>query len=378
MTRKRKKKSHAKTPSPALQHQARKTPPAAQIVATRIASGGVDYMKQNLVRIMTDSVKLAEEPEFIDLYLDDETAAEASQRWLKKYKKRLAAAEKKSPDAYPEVYNEMRIEVVAELAAPAFRKDVDERLQALLDRLMATEDLEKLEMVLLLKPLLGMKSVPWGLCGLVLAVYNRTMQKAIQEYEEDQGVYDAVVEAFKAEGEDSVDVVKIIESPEKLEQIWQKLFAAKPGLRQRAEKQVWDMANAFEKELAEGRVTLDLFTQAELVLPLLRLQAEVGELLTQEQPTEEMRQRVFDAVLQAINEIMTPERFQRLRKDVQSTAKAWLRERQKWAAALQFELGWLDGEQYEENKFVVSAFVGQMMRLGKDQKPAQKQKKRAN
>jgi len=378
MTRKRKKKSHAKTPSPALQHQARKTPPAAQIVATRIASGGVDYMKQNLVRIMTDSVKLAEEPEFIDLYLDDETAAEASQRWLKKYKKRLAAAEKKSPDAYHEVYNEMRIEVVAELAAPAFRKDVDERLQALLDRLMATEDLEKLEMVLLLKPLLGVKSVPWGLCGLIVGIYNRTMQKAIQEYEEDQGVYDAVVEAFKAEGEDSVDVVKIIESPEKLEQIWQKLFAAKPGLRQRAEKQVWDMANAFEKELAEGRVTLDLFTQAELVLPLLRLQAEVGELLTQEQPTEEMRQRVFDAVLQAINEIMTPERFQRLRKDVQSTAKAWLRERQKWAAALQFELGWLDGEQYEENKFVVSAFVGQMMRLGKDQKPAQKQKKRAN
>ena len=378
MTRKRNRKSHAKTPLPALQHQVRKTSPAAQIVANRLASGGVDYIKQNLIRIMTDSVKLAEEPEFIDLYLDDETAAEASQRWLKKYKKRLAAAEKKSPDAYHEVYDEMRIEVVAELATPAFRKDVDERLQALLDRLMATGDLEKLEMVLLLKPLLGMKSVPWGSCGLIMGIYNRTMQKAIQEYEEDQGVYDAVVEAFKAEGEDSVDVVKIIESPEKLEQIWQKLFAAKPGLRQRAEKQVWDMANAFEKELAEGKVTLDLNTQAELVLPLLRLQAEVGELLTQEQPTEEMRQRVFDAFLQAINEIMTPERFQRLRKDVQSTAKAWLRERQKWAAALQFELGWLDGEQYEENKFVVSAFVGQMMRLGKEPKPAPKQKKRVN
>ena len=85
MTRKRNRKSHAKTPLPALQHQARRTSPAAQIVANRLASGGVDYIKQNLIRIMTDSVKLAEEPEFIDLYLDDETAAEASQRWLKKY-----------------------------------------------------------------------------------------------------------------------------------------------------------------------------------------------------------------------------------------------------------------------------------------------------
>ena len=378
MARNRYKKSRVKAPSPDFQNPSIKYSPATQIVVNRIASSGVDYLMQNLIRIMTDSVKLAEEPEFIDFNLDGEKAAEVSQRWMKKYEKRLTAAREKGSDKFQEVFDEMRIEVINELATPAFRKDVDERLQALFDRLMATEDLEKLEMVLLLKPLLGMKSVPWGLCGLVLAVYNRTMQKAIQEYEEDQGVYDAVVEAFKAEGEDSVDVVKIIESPEKLEQIWQKLFAAKPGLRQRAEKQVWDMANAFEKELAEGKVTLDLFTQAELVLPLLRLQAEVGELLTQEQPTEEMRQRVFDAFLQAINEIMTPERFQRLRKDVQSTAKAWLRERQKWAAALQFELGWLDGEQYEENKFVVSAFVGQMMRLGKDQKPAQKQKKRAN
>ena len=94
----------------------------------------------------------------------------------------------------------MRIEVVAELATPAFRKDVDERLQALLDRLMTTEDLTKLEMVMLLKSLLGMKSIPWGLCGLILAVYNRTMQCAMQEYEEEKSLYDSMVEALKAEG----------------------------------------------------------------------------------------------------------------------------------------------------------------------------------
>jgi hypothetical protein len=76
----------------------------------------------------------------------------------------------------------------------------------------------------------------------------------------------------------------------------------------------------------------------------------------------------------AINEILTPERFQRLCKDVQSTAKTWLRDREKWAAALQGELIWLDEGQYEENKFVLCAFVGQVTRLGKDQEPAQKHK----
>ena len=88
-----------------------------------------------------------------------------------------------------------------------------------------------------------------------------------------------------------------------------------------------------------------------------------------------MRKRVFDAIVQAINEVMTPERFQRMRNDVESTAKSWLRERKKWGAALQGELIWLDEEQYEENKFVISAYLGQIKRLGKDQKPAPKKNK---
>jgi hypothetical protein len=35
------------------------------------------------------------------------------------------------------------------------------------------------------------------------------------------------------------------------------------------------------------------------------------------------------------------------------------RQQLKWGALLNSELSWLEGEQYEENKFVISAFVGQ-------------------
>jgi hypothetical protein len=376
MTRKRYKKSHKKISLHAFENQTRKASPAAQIVANRIAIGSVDYMKQNLIRIMTDSAQLAEDPEFTDLYLDGEKTAQATERWLKKYEKRLTAAEKKGLDAYHEVFDEMRIKVIADLATPAFRKEVDERLQTLLDRLMMTNDLEKLEIVMLLKPLLGMKSVPWGLCGLILAIYNRTMQRALQEYEEDKSVYDAVVEALKAEEVDDTDIPTILEHPDKLKQIGQKLFGAHPGLRQRAEKQIWSMVNAFEDELAKGSVALDLFTEEELMLPFQRLQAEFGEPFTQVQPSEEMRERTFDAIRQAITEIMTPERFQRFREEVEITAKTWFRARQKWAAALQVELGYLDGDQYEENKFVLAAFIGQIHRLGKEHISARKSKKR--
>lgn len=375
MARNRYKKIPTKAASPDFQTPSIKYSAAAQIVVNRIASGGAEYLMQNLIRIMTDSVKLAEEPEFIDLNLDGEKAAGVSQRWMKKYEKRIADAKKKGSDEFHEVFDEMRIEVINEMATPAFRKDVDKRLQAMLDRLMTSDDLDRLEMVLLLKPLLGMKSVPWGLCGLILAIFDRTMQQGIQEYEDEKSVYDAVVEALKDEGEEKIDVINIIKSPGKLEQIGQKLFGAKPGLRERVEKQILEMVDAFEKELAQGNITLDLFTQEELVLSFQRLQTEIGEQFTHAQPTEEMRQRVFDAIVQAINEIMTPERFNRLYKDVQSTAQAWLRERKKWAATLQGELVWLDGKLYEDNKFVIAAFMGQIKRLGKDQKPAQKQKK---
>ena len=374
MARNRYKKSRVKAPSPDFQNPSIKYSPATQIVVNRIASGGVDYLMQNLIRIMTDSVKLAEEPEFIDFNLDGEKAAEVSQRWMKKYEKRLTAAREKGSDKFQEVFDEMRIEVINELATPAFRKDVDKRLQAMLDRLTTSDDLEKLEMVLLLKPLLDMKRVPWGLCGLILAIFERSMEKGIQKYEDEISVYEEVVKALKDEGEDKIDVIKLIKSPGKLEQIGQKVFEAKPGLRERVEKQILDMVVAFEKELAKGKITLDLFTEAELVLPFQRLQVQLGESFTEGQLTEEMRQRTFDVIVQAINEMMTPERFQRLRKEVHSTAKAWLRERKKWAAALQGELVWLDGEQYEENKFVISAFVGQVSRLGNDRKSAKNKK----
>src|SRR4030067_32710 len=174
-----------------------------------------------------------------------------------------------------------------------------------------------------------MKSVPWGLCGLILAIYNRTLQRAMQEYEEDKGVYDSVVEALKAEGEEDVDILTILEHPDKLEQIGQKILGAQPGLRQRAEKQIWEMVEAFEDKLGHGDVDLNLFSEEELMLPFQRVQAEFGEPFTQAQSSDEMRERIFEAVRQAITEIMTPERFRRFREEVEMTAKTWLRPHKK-------------------------------------------------
>ncbi|MFZ5920652.1 MAG: hypothetical protein ACOYY3_06325 [Chloroflexota bacterium] len=370
MHRKRHQKSQTKIPVPAPERKSREYSPAAQAIAQRMSIGGIDYLKQNLVRIMIDSAKLSKEIEFKDLYLDAEKAAQVTERWLKKYDKRLEAARRKNPDKYHEVADEMRVEIIAELATPDFRKEVDQRLQTLMDRLMTGRDTKKLETVMMLTPALRMRSIPWGVCGLIVAIYNRTMQRAMQEYEEDRVVFDAVAEALKADGEEKIDIFTMLKHPDKLEQVGKKIFEAQPGLRQRVEKQIWEMVEAFEDALARGDVELSLFSEEELMLPFQRIQAEFGEAVMQAQPSEEMRERSFEFVRQALSEIMTPERFRRFRQEVDKTATNWLRTRQKWGAALQFELGYLDGDRYEENKFILAAFIGQIYRRGKAHKSA--------
>ena len=192
----------------------------------------------------------------------------------------------------------------------------------------------------------------------------------MQEYEEDRSVFNVVAEALKAEGEEKIDVFAIFKHPDKLEQVGKKIFEAQPGLRQRVEKQIWEMVDAFEDALGQGHVELSLFSEEELMLPFQRIQAEFGEPFTQVQPSEEIREHIFEAIRQALGEIMTPERFRRFREEVDKTANNWLRTHQKWGAALHFELGYLDGDQYEENKFILAVFIGQVYRLGKNTKSA--------
>ena len=229
MPRKRHLKGHTKPTELAPERKPREYSPAAKAIAQRMSIGGIDYLKQNLTRIMIDSANLAEEIEFRDLYLDDEKATQVTECWLKKYDKPLEVARKKSSDKYHEVADEMKVEIIAELATPAFRKAIDQRLQTLMDRLMTGRDITKLEIVMMLTPALQMKSIPWGVCGLILAVYNRTMQRAMQEYEEDRSVFNVVAEALKAEGEEKIDVFAIFKHPDKLEQVGKKIFEAQPG-----------------------------------------------------------------------------------------------------------------------------------------------------
>lgn len=134
---------------------------------------------------MRDSYKLREEPEFRDLYFDVDRAAEVSVKVMKKYEKRTAEMVKASLDERQMLYDDMRIEIIDELATPEFRRDFLRRLDRCADRLKSTREVEKMEMALFLPPILQLlKEIPWGLCGLVTTIYEETTEKAFREYEE--------------------------------------------------------------------------------------------------------------------------------------------------------------------------------------------------
>ena len=350
--------------------------PTTQAVLNRIAAGGPQYLMDRMVNVLMDSHQLAEEPEFSDLFIDGEKTARVTERWLSKHKSRLSAAEKKGEDAYDMAFDDMRVEVINELATPAFRKEVNDRLQQMLNRLMTGQDQDKLELAMLLQSILKMKKVPWGVCGLILAVYERSLKQGFDLYEQEQELFDAFSEAFRASGEEIADPKDLMQSPDKLTQIAGQLATTRPDLVGVAEQKALRILKAFEKELIAGSIDLPLFSEDELKLPFERMEAELGVPFTETPDTEAMGHRTFEAMVQTMSELMTPERYQRFCKDVESTQKTWMRENNKWAIALQLEMGFMGEKEYDEDRFVLSAFFGQLARMAKQQAAADKSAKR--
>jgi hypothetical protein len=354
----------AEKPSPVAQK-------VTQKVVQRILNGGPEYLSDNLERVLIGSERLAEEPEFIDLSFDENKAAKVTERWLKKYEKRLLEAQKKSEDEFQQVYDDVRIKIIDELITPAFRKDVEQRLDRLQERLSIKGDAKTLEIVIMLKPILGMKQTPWGLCGLIIAIYDRAMKQVVEAHADEIEIMNAIGQALKEEGMEESDLDSLVETPNDLDRIGQKLLQKNPGLQDRLERQAWEIIEQFEQELSDGKIALALFTNEELLLPFQRLDEEYGGPVTDKRFTEDQQKHNIEVIMQTIREMMTPERQQRLRNDVEAAAKAWARERkyQKYAPVLDMEIGWLEEENGAvENQFVLSAFFGQLTRASKEQK----------
>jgi hypothetical protein len=337
--------------------------PAVEQVIDRIASSK-NYLEENFIQLMTESEKLAEEPEFLDLEFNVEKTATVTERLLHRYETKLLEAEKQGPEQFSQMYDEVRIEIIRELATPLFKKQVKEGLAKLFTRLAAGEDLQKLELVIALQAILSTKELPWGVNGLILAIYNRTIQTVLGEVEAETELDEAIAEIVDGKSEE--EIAALLQSPEELHIAAEKLLADNPELLEETQKQALEMVANFEEALFKGEIVLDLFSQAELDLPFDRLEQETGRAVNDILTDEGGPLLAMDAVREDLVKIMTPERIAAMRQQASEIGQAWFEQRHEWAGALELEQVWLEGDEYEENKFLVCVFFGQLIRADKD------------
>jgi hypothetical protein len=362
MPRKHRKKRQHQATQPGSSPENRPFSPVAQAVVEKIALGGANYLESNFVRIMLDSYALAKEPEFTDLFFDEEKVIPVTGKFMKKYTKRLEVAARKGQDEQQQVMDQMRIEIIDELATPLFRKEVKHRLKLMSERLMATSEKKKLEIAFLLEPILSMKEIPWGVCGLVIAIYSRTFEQTLQEYEQEKEFFGELSKML--EGGNPADILAYIEDPEKSAAIVEKL-KAKPELHRRLENQLQKEVDEFEEALWKGRLKMDLFTEEELLSSFIHLQ-EIIEADQVDLSTADRKQVTVmfaDILRQSIVEIMTPERIMRMKADLDKIFKRWLREKNRWAVAIQAETYWLDEIEVVDNRFLFAVYVSQVRRV---------------
>ncbi|MEI7847465.1 MAG: hypothetical protein WCK35_16815 [Chloroflexota bacterium] len=327
-----------------------------------------------LVQLLVNSANLAFEPELLDLEFDPQTALEVTDHYLSKNKKRLTDAQLKGSQAFEKISEELHIKIVDELTTPDFRKDLQKRLHALRERFELEKELEKLKMVLALQPAIQSKEFPLSMTGLLGQIYSRTIQKSVQVFREEKQLLEDMQSEFNIVDASPQDIVDLLGNPDKLKPLEAKL-TKNPGLMQQLEKQVFDMLDDFEKKLEQGQVELELFTREEIYLPFNRLEEILGpDAQKFDGSTAAGQKQIFDVLIGTMDELFTPQRWEKFYNDVEQTARKWMRARHPWGAALHAELSFLDKKEYEKSRFILSVYWGQIKRLQapENSKPSKK------
>lgn len=336
--------------------------PAQRALQERIARGGDHYVQDNFIRIMQSSHILRNEPEFRDLYFDLPKTDAVRSRLMKRYEKQLPEVLKKSKDEQHKFYDEVRIEIIDGLTTPAFRQDVLKRLEGLAQRLANGREADKYEMALVLQPMLQQKEIPWGLCGLITAIYEDSAEKADRQFHQAADEFEKMLQRVEHEG----DLEKLLALPDESPEIAQAVerLRAQPSLMEELRKGADEAFQEFEEQITNGEVILDLFTPEELQRPLLAIAEYLAtnQIDAETADKQEVAKQFAAFIQRAIGEVMTPDRTQKMKDNLQRLSAQWLREKNWQGVLLQGETSSLDTEQPSDNPFIYAAFVSQMKR----------------
>ncbi|MEA3351133.1 MAG: hypothetical protein U9Q82_10965 [Chloroflexota bacterium] len=331
-----------------------------------VMASGVDRLEDMLFETLLASDVLVDEPEFVDLYFDENNVIDIAEKIYRKYKKKLHQAEKKGIEEVVPVHEDMQIEVIDRILTPEIRADILIRLERLLKRLKPASDMEKVVMVSAVHSALT-TNIPWGLCGLIFAIFQRTLDEA-KPTEEEFKLRDDLA-ALVGEDLTPDEITKMQQDPEFLKELEEKI-ADDHDFVERLTSYTDKMIDDFYADLWNGNIQIILFEENEIVdhLSFLGEYREEIEILDKESTDSAQKYRDFInlAIDKQFVEIMTPKRIRKLKKDIHEIIDKWAEAGHKYTQVLQMKLNQLDEEGISENHFIRSVFLNQVHRLTKE------------
>ena len=349
---------------------------AVSPLAQKILRGGQRNLEDGVTQLFMESAPLRKEREFRDLHLDSDQTAAAIARVFPQYEQRFKQAKHMSHDERQQLYDDFRIEAIEQLVTAEFRRDLLQRLGRCAERFGRTGDRERWETTTLLQGVMkSQPNIPWGICMLVITLFEEALKEATLQDREAVGFLSDQVGLLEGNSDLSELLTTDTESA-KLEPLPRKLDA-RPGWRKRLERQAQDGLGHFEEEIYEGKYDLKLFAPGE-ILQALECYNEylvTHPLLRNSTKIEHVAKPLTECIERTVREIATPQRIQQLVKDAKQTARGWLRQGKPEGILLEVEGRLLADDQTPENYFLYILFAGQLRRMSKEQHDRAEQQK---
>ena len=297
------------------------------------------FAKDNVIRLLQDSVTLRQEPEFADFYLDPRRTLEAVARHFPRLSRRLERVRRRHEDRARLIYDDFRIAVLGDLGTPQFRQELQRRLTRCLDRLQRGHDAKKIEVALFLGGMLNYekrtttgskKTLPLGVYALVTAIYEDSFDRAMAEIPEARGmVGDTLYELWctRHTEEDLAAITAAVEEIGSFEEL-AACLERDPALTLAWQRQEAYLLEQLQMHMAQRGMNVEpgFFTAEEAALPLIMMEQRYWN-----KPWSPSRYSTGLAMInfvrcirETLDEIVLPDRMAQMSQGLQSIGQACL------------------------------------------------------
>ncbi len=343
--------------------------PQAMALGQQFVGQTPDQFMARLERGLMGSWVLRQEQEFSDFYFDPDSLLNSLVRHQERYEARFAALGEindKNRDIAHQLYDEFRIDVIADLVTLEVRSDLQKRAERCRARLQRGQDTDRLEMILYVSTLLSQAKplLPLGVCALFTVIFEESKEQALKIEEGHEALVAQITAQLPKGAEpDMEQLLAIAQQPDRMAQFLETLDTH-PETRASLERDMDRMIDEVSEAVRYGKLPLDLFTEDEVLLTYADLFIALESKSPKKRLDKEANARLLvDAMKRNLNELVTPARNRQIRQKLDALSSEMQRSsdqaRQKMGAKLFVVASTLDSWAPGKHPLVVSAYVYQ-------------------